>query len=103
MKWITLFAIRVYWVVIPKKYRKGCLFKESCSHFVYRTTKEHGFTRGLVSFFQRKKRCKPGYKIVLSQSSSEIILADGSLLPENEFSEIMVHEVINCRFFLSGK
>ncbi len=103
MKWIILIAIRIYWV-IPKKFRNNCLFKESCSHFVYRTAKEKGFFCGIAAFFLRKKQCRPGYQLIIQQSSPsvQIRLVDGTVILENEFSDKLVREIELLKNFLPG-
>jgi len=64
MKFALLFFIKLYWLLIPENKRKCCLFHESCSKFVYRTTIEKGFLRGLNALFFRFKFCRPGNQII---------------------------------------
>lgn len=101
MKWVIFFVINIYWIAIPKKYRKSCLFKESCSHFVFRNTMEHGWRHGLYCFLQRWKQCRPGYVIIYTQSKGvEIVLADGCSTTKDNLSDKMLTEVksIECVF-----
>ena len=100
MKWVILFVIRLYWV-IPKKYRRSCLFKESCSHFVYKITKEKGFICGIGIFMQRRKQCRSGYQILVNVNEvTKIRLADGSYASEIDLSEKMLKEVMLLKSFL---
>jgi uncharacterized protein len=94
MKWLILLTIKTYWITIPEKYRKTCLFKESCSHFVYRVTKQRGFLCGTAAFFQRRKKCRPGYEMMFSDTSIiRIKLVDGSFISKNELSDQLLNEV----------
>jgi putative component of membrane protein insertase Oxa1/YidC/SpoIIIJ protein YidD len=86
MKLILLIVIRLYWKFIPEKRRRTCLFKESCSNYVYRHTNEHGFLKGLSALMKRYKKCRHGYDIYTGQNGFEMKLADGSIIMEEEIS-----------------
>ena len=86
MKLILLIVIRLYWKFIPEKRRRTCLFKESCSNYVYRHTNEHGFLKGLYALMVRYKKCRHGYEIYTGQNGFEMKLADGSIIMEEEIS-----------------
>jgi len=97
MKWIILLAIRVYWLV-PVELRRSCLFKESCSHFVFRSTKEKGFFCGIRALMLRIKQCRPGYKFIFSDTGSiKMQLIDGSIVEEAELSDKLKNEVKNFK------
>lgn len=72
MKYILLFIIRIYWSIIPASKRKMCIFKESCSNYVLRITKEEGFISGVKAFLFRNKHCCPGYVIYKYQNHYEL-------------------------------
>jgi putative component of membrane protein insertase Oxa1/YidC/SpoIIIJ protein YidD len=78
--------IRLYWKFIPEKKRRTCLFKESCSNYVYRHTNEHGFLQGVHALQDRIKKCRSGYEIYTGQNGFEMKLADGSIIMEEEIS-----------------
>ena len=86
MNKILLFCIKIYWLVIPESFRRSCLFKESCSRYVYRITKENGFIEGVKAFKTRYKKCRPGSKWIKNEDSGSIDLhlVDGTILTENE-------------------
>lgn len=90
MKFILLFIIKIYWKIIPASRRRSCLFAESCSKYVYRVTKNKGFWNGLKAFRLRYKKCKSGYKIGYNSidGTTELHLADGTILKESEISEM---------------
>ncbi len=74
-------TVRLYWKLLPAHKRKRCLFKESCSRYVYRITTEKGLLAGLKALWKRIKQCRPGYKIYTLESGEEFIwLRDGTLV-----------------------
>ncbi len=68
-----LFNIKIYWLVKPKRFSGRCLFKESCSHYVYKNTKKGRFLKGLQSLSFRIKNCRPGYHVVEIKGKRGII------------------------------
>jgi uncharacterized protein len=86
MKWILLILIKFYWRVFPEKRRRSCLFKETCSHYVYRHTDEGGFFKGVSALMQRVKKCRKGYYLYSSLDGFEMQLADGSVIKEDEIA-----------------
>ena len=60
MNKIVLLLIRIYWLT-PDRWRRKCLFKESCSHHVYRITKSQGLLKGWEAFVKRFNTCRPNY------------------------------------------
>jgi len=86
MKQLLLIIIKLYWKFIPENKRRNCLFKESCSNYVFRHTKEHGFLKGIFAFNNRVKKCRGGYEIYTRQNGFEMRLADGSIVMEKEIS-----------------
>lgn len=79
--------IHIYWILIPEKKRKSCLFRESCSRHVYRTTEEKGFKEGIIALKKRYQQCRPGYKLEKTASGWEMTLADGTTLKNEEISK----------------
>lgn len=86
MKWALLILIKLYWTVFPEKKRRTCIFKDSCSHYVYRHTDEGGFIKGIMALIQRFKKCRKGFKLYSGLQGFEIELVDGSILKENEIA-----------------
>ena len=87
MKYFLLFVIRVYWI-IPKKYRNTCLFRKSCSHFVFETTRNEGFLIGLKALAFRIKNCRPYYSLIVKNDTILMVSANHQVFEE---SEIAVH------------
>jgi putative component of membrane protein insertase Oxa1/YidC/SpoIIIJ protein YidD len=86
MKQLLLIIIKLYWNLIPESKRRTCLFKESCSNYVFRHTNEFGFLKGILAFRSRVKKCRGGYEIYTGQNGFEMRLADGSTIMEEEIS-----------------
>jgi hypothetical protein len=76
----------MYWVVFPVQKRRHCLFKETCSHYVYRHTDEGGFFKWAIALCKSNKKCKKGYKLYRSLQGFEMELADGSVIKEDEIA-----------------
>jgi putative component of membrane protein insertase Oxa1/YidC/SpoIIIJ protein YidD len=86
MKWIFLLLIKIYWKIIPENKRRNCLFKETCSRFVYKETIDKGLQGGFVALLSRTKKCRSGYTLYTGNHGIEMKLADGSIIKEDEIS-----------------
>lgn len=84
MRWLVIWAIRLYWLT-PASRRRPCLFRESCSHHVLRCAKERGFFASLKALRRRIRQCRPGYAFYTAPDGSRYcILADGTLVAADE-------------------
>lgn len=83
MRYSLLILIRLYWLV-PGKYKPKCIFKESCSRYVYRITKTKGFKAGVLAIRERKQKCKKGYYYITSKT---VRLADYSVISNSSLNE----------------
>lgn len=90
MKYLLLAVIKMYWFLVPKKKRKKCLFKVSCSHKVYDNTQQFGFGVGIKTLRKRYLQCRPGYTLVLSNEIYKIKLVHGEEMSCSEMSEILL-------------
>ena len=93
MRLIFLIIIKSYWILIPPKKRKKCLFKESCSNYVYRITKEQGFLKGFTVLVIRIKQCRNGYQIFFNDNQIVMKLSDGTLIKEDEISNSILDSI----------
>ncbi|MGE9313293.1 membrane protein insertion efficiency factor YidD [Niabella sp. CJ426] len=82
MRYFLLFIIRLYWL-IPKKSRRRCLFKETCSQYVYRISRQKGLNAGIAALRDRRKKCRPGFYYI---NSDFVRMADQSILPTSVIS-----------------
>jgi uncharacterized protein len=72
MKYLILFAIKLYWKFIPQNKRKQCIFKKSCSLYVFETTQNKGFLKGLRAFQFRFQNCRSGFEIFKNPINNKI-------------------------------
>ncbi|MBO8458886.1 MAG: membrane protein insertion efficiency factor YidD [Bacteroidetes bacterium] len=90
MKYLLLFMIRLYWL-IPASKRKKCIFKESCSNYVWRITKEKGLIAGIKAFLFRNKHCCPGFAIYRYQGHYEIKTINGLIIKEEDIDKRLLN------------
>ena len=80
MRYILIYLIKFYWkITIYKKHK--CIFRESCSRYVYRITEKEGFLSGIKALIQRYNQCRPGYLINFDKKGKliNVKLPDGSI------------------------
>lgn len=85
MKYLLLLAIRIYWK-IPLKMHQRCIFRETCSHYVYRITSEEGLWAGLRALRERNELCRPGYLVYRSQGRFFLKTANGKIIQEEDIA-----------------
>ncbi|WP_394803540.1 membrane protein insertion efficiency factor YidD [Niabella hibiscisoli] len=78
MRYSLLFAIQLYWLLVPKKSRKRCVFKETCSKYVYRIARQQGLRAGIAALNDRRKKCRPGYYFI---NDNMVRMADCCIVP----------------------
>lgn len=78
--------IKLYWIAVPEQNRRNCLFRESCSKHVYRTTQKEGLTKGLKSLKFRYKNCRSGYTLISTQDQTLLVTRNNNVILENEIS-----------------
>ncbi|MGB0949917.1 MAG: membrane protein insertion efficiency factor YidD [Marinirhabdus sp.] len=84
MKNVLLMPIKIYWLCIPKSKRKCCIFRESCSNYVFNQTKEQGFVQGLKALWFRYNNCRPGYHILSIEEKVFLISVKNITFSESE-------------------
>ena len=82
----------MYWFLIPKQKRRKCIFKKSCSMYVYEKTRHSGFIEGLKAFWFRYKNCRGSVEIFKHpiDNSIQVILPSKFIVG----SEIMSEDLI---------
>jgi len=90
LKYFLLIAIHLYWLMFPRPLRRKCIFKCSCSHYVYNIANEYGFIEGCKSLYKRYKLCRYDYQIILYKNKFGIQLNDGSFLTRDQISEYII-------------
>lgn len=85
MKHVILFAIKMYWKVLPQSKRRKCIFKKSCSTYVFETTQKEGFVKGLKAFQFRYKNCRGNFTIFQNPINNKIqMILPSQIIIESE-------------------
>ncbi|WP_353147984.1 membrane protein insertion efficiency factor YidD [Chryseobacterium sp.] len=88
MKNVLLLLIKIYWLVVPPAKRRKCIFRNSCSKYVYEETVNKGISSGLKAFKYRFQNCRSGAYIIENPLGEvQIILPNQQILNETEISE----------------
>lgn len=82
---VFLWAIKAYWL-IPGSFHDKCIFRESCSHYVYRITNEKGIKAGICALKERNKQCRPGYILYRYNGRIYLKTAEGEIYPEEQIA-----------------
>lgn len=93
MKHLLLLAIKFYWKTLPEHRRRKCIFRKSCSNYVFEVTKYKGFIKGLQSLAYRYKNCRGGFQTFINpiNGEKEMILPNREIIGEKEIAE----EILN--------
>ncbi len=97
MKWLLIALIRLYWIAVPARLRRRCVYRESCSHHVERTARESGLMAGLRALLVRYRNCRGNYRsvFVAAEKKWTLHLASGEVLDVNEISPRLRRELGN--------
>lgn len=88
MKNLLLLPIKMYWRIIPPSKRRKCIFRTSCSKYVYEKTTADGFVSGVKALKYRFQNCRSGACIIENPTGETyIILPNQQILNESEISE----------------
>lgn len=88
MKFLLMYLITFYWIVKPNKKPK-CIFRKSCSHYVYEELKDKGFLAGCKALNFRIKNCKSGFEIFRNPINHKLnmMLPNKDIIDEEEIAE----------------
>jgi putative component of membrane protein insertase Oxa1/YidC/SpoIIIJ protein YidD len=94
-KAVTL-AIRSY-RRLPHKWKRQCLFRESCSAYVLRVAEERGLVAAVRAFRARAAECRPGVTFFFDGLSCDwfVVLRSGRALPTDEMSPAVL-AMVDC-------
>lgn len=84
MRYVLLFIIKIYWKLIPAKNRNRCIFKKSCSNYVFDITQKNGLLKGVNALCTRFKSCRPGYTIIDLDNKTYVITANHKMFALEE-------------------
>jgi putative component of membrane protein insertase Oxa1/YidC/SpoIIIJ protein YidD len=89
MKHLILLSIQLYWLSKPKNCKPKCIFKKSCSHYVYEITQQEGFLKGLEAFKFRFENCRNGFELFKNPTNNRtnMLLPSKIIIEENEIAE----------------
>jgi len=90
MKRLFLFVIKSYWGLVPLKRRRKCLFKISCSQYVYQQVKENGLHKGLRALHYRIQNCNEHYHIIEIQDEKVVVTKTLKVIRESELSDFVL-------------
>ncbi len=62
MKYIVLFLIRSYKLLISPLFGNHCRFYPSCSSYTYEAIERHGFAKGAILGTKRLLKCHPFHR-----------------------------------------
>jgi len=91
VKNILLIIIKLYWKYIPESKRKKCLFKKSCSNYVFEKTKKEGLISGVKALKFRIKNCNSNYNIININNESLLITSTNKIFKEQEISKSIIN------------
>lgn len=94
MKAFLLIIIKIYWILIPKSKRRKCLFKKSCSNYVYEKAKTEGLISGIKAFKFRIKNCNSNYNFININGEKVLISATLQVFKESELNKSILLEII---------
>ena len=93
MNHLILFAIKIYWNIIPPSKRKKCIFKKSCSNYVFEITQKEGFINGLKAFKFRYQNCRGNFVVFQNPIIDKIqmILPSQMIIEREEIAERLIN------------
>ncbi|WP_028890434.1 membrane protein insertion efficiency factor YidD [Tenacibaculum ovolyticum] len=93
MKYALIFSIKVYWFLKPKGKAPCCIFRKSCSHYVYEKTINEGFVIGFEALKFRIKNCRQGFELFSNPISNktQMMLLDKSVIDEHNIAERLLN------------
>ncbi|WP_081801950.1 membrane protein insertion efficiency factor YidD [Aquimarina atlantica] len=92
MKWIFIITIRLYWYLIPKSKRRRCIFRKSCSNYVYEQINNNGVNSGIKAFRYRFRNCRSGFQLFKNPFNNEtqMILPNQEIIKQEEIAKRLI-------------
>ncbi|WP_411028053.1 membrane protein insertion efficiency factor YidD [Sphingobacterium sp. SRCM116780] len=94
MKYLLIILIKIYWQLIPRNKRRCCIFRVSCSQYVYQQSKQKGLIDGLKALHYRISNCRGGFQLFDHpiDGSKMILLPTGEVLEEHQIATHFLHK-----------
>lgn len=92
MKWLLIGLINLYrW--LPDRFKRQCLFKETCSLLVTRVARESGFWPGLRALRTRVSQCRPGYLVYFNSEAKswDVRFTNGSVSNSSDVADFILN------------
>ncbi len=84
MRYLLLLLLRLYGL-LPLWLKGTCLFRESCTDYLYRQVEEEGLSAAWRAWGERRKKCREGYLVFRDHNEEELVLlADLTVVPRQE-------------------
>ena len=98
MKWVLIGVIHLY-RRLPPRFKRTCLFRNTCSSHVLQTTRASGFRAGLRSLRLRVLQCRPGYVIYFDNDKNHwaVRLANGSVANREELADLILASTLELK------
>ena len=93
--WLAKKSIEYYWNTLPENQRKICIYRITCSRYVYNEFENNGLIEGIRAYFFRMKSCNHAYKLSLKKDMVVINDCNGNLILENDINPLIVKEFKN--------
>lgn len=89
MKNLLVLLIKIYWFFTPPQKRRRCIFRISCSKYVYEKATTGGFIAGVKAFKYRFQNCRSGAHLIENPLTGrlQMILPNHQVLNEQEISK----------------
>jgi putative component of membrane protein insertase Oxa1/YidC/SpoIIIJ protein YidD len=89
MRLVLIYLIKLYWVLKPKDKSPCCIFRKSCSHYVYDKTYNEGIISGLKALKFRICNCKYGFELFVNPINKQtyMILPNKDIINEREIAK----------------
>ncbi len=85
-----LILIKLYWKLIPENKRRVCIYKDSCSNFIFRITKDKGIVNGIKALIYRLRNCNNSYTIHKKENILYIETSKGELIYLKDINPLIV-------------
>jgi putative component of membrane protein insertase Oxa1/YidC/SpoIIIJ protein YidD len=84
MSFLFRLSIQIYWLV-PPAWRRSCLFRKTCSVYVYEVLKEGGFRNGIKALKTRFHQCRPIHGMYTTDDKKDwVILSDHTVVERSD-------------------
>lgn len=90
MKITLIVIIKLYWLIIPKHKRRKCLFKKTCSNYVYEITKSEGLISGLKALSFRINNCNSHYSFIELEGEKILVTKTNYILKEDLLNQSLL-------------